>query len=116
MSIKQVNMREAKSRLSELGELVWKGETVVSAKAGKPYLDLLPHRPERRERKPILIGTWAAAAWAIRFYEKRGYRLVAADEKDRLLAKYWRVPSRQVETSVVLASPRWRGLQVEQGS
>jgi antitoxin (DNA-binding transcriptional repressor) of toxin-antitoxin stability system len=52
MATKQVNMHEAKSRLSELGELVWKGDTVVIARAGKPYLDLLPHRPERSERKP----------------------------------------------------------------
>ena len=44
MNSKQVNMHEAKSRLSELGELVWKGEKVVIARAGKPYLDLLPHR------------------------------------------------------------------------
>jgi len=63
---------------------------------------------ERRTGKPILIGTWAAAAWAIRFYEKHGYRLVGPEEKDRLLAKYWSVPPRQVATSVVLASPRWR--------
>jgi antitoxin (DNA-binding transcriptional repressor) of toxin-antitoxin stability system len=49
---KQVNMHEAKTRLSELGELVWKGERVVIAKAGKPYLDLLPHREVRRERVP----------------------------------------------------------------
>ena len=52
MSTKQVNMHEAKSRLSELGELVWKGEKVIIAKAGKPYLDLLPHRAQRRKRKP----------------------------------------------------------------
>jgi antitoxin (DNA-binding transcriptional repressor) of toxin-antitoxin stability system len=52
MATKQVNMHEAKSRLSELGELVWKGDKVVIARAGKPYLDLLPHRPERVERKP----------------------------------------------------------------
>lgn len=55
MATKQVNMHEAKSRLSELGELVWKGEKVVIAKAGKPYLDLLPHRKERSERKPGLL-------------------------------------------------------------
>lgn len=55
MATKQVNMHEAKSRLSELGELAWKGEKVVIAKAGKPYLDLLPHRQERRERKPGLL-------------------------------------------------------------
>ena len=52
MGTKQVNMHEAKSRLSELGELVWKGEKVVIAKAGKPYLDLLPHKERPRKRKP----------------------------------------------------------------
>jgi N-acetylglutamate synthase-like GNAT family acetyltransferase len=69
--------------------------------------ELLGHL-ERHTAKPILIGTWAAASWAIRFYEKHGYRRVVPQEKDRLLAKYWRVPPRQVETSVVLARPRWR--------
>jgi N-acetylglutamate synthase-like GNAT family acetyltransferase len=53
--------------------------------------------------RPILIGTWAAATWAIRFYEKHGFRTVTPDEKDRLLKKYWSIPERQVETSVVLA-------------
>ena len=48
----QVNMHEAKSKLSALAEKVWQGETVVIAKAGKPYLDLLPHREEQRPRKP----------------------------------------------------------------
>jgi antitoxin (DNA-binding transcriptional repressor) of toxin-antitoxin stability system len=52
VSTKQVNMHEAKSRLSELGELVWRGEKVIIAKAGKPYLDLLPHRVGRVRRKP----------------------------------------------------------------
>jgi len=52
MTTKQVNMHEAKSRLSELGERVWKGEKVVIAKAGKPYLDLLPHREGRARRTP----------------------------------------------------------------
>jgi antitoxin (DNA-binding transcriptional repressor) of toxin-antitoxin stability system len=51
----QVNMHEAKSRLSELGELAWKGERVVIAKAGKPYLDLLPHQEQRTTRLP---GRW----------------------------------------------------------
>lgn len=49
---KQVNMHEAKSRLSELGELVWRGEQVIIAKAGKPYLDLLPHKETRKPRMP----------------------------------------------------------------
>jgi GNAT superfamily N-acetyltransferase len=70
---------------------------------------LLAHL-ERTTEKPILIGTWAAASWAIAFYEKHGYRLVTPQEKDLLLTKYWRIPARQVDTSVVLASPRWRGV------
>ncbi len=48
----QVNMHEAKSQLSALAEKVWQGETVVIAKAGKPYLDILPHREDRTQRKP----------------------------------------------------------------
>ena len=52
---------------------------------------------------PLLIGTWADAFWAIRFYEKYGFRLVSPEEKDRLLRKYWSIPERQVQTSVVLA-------------
>lgn len=48
----QVNMHEAKSKLSALAEKVWQGETVVIAKAGKPYLDILPHKEERIPRKP----------------------------------------------------------------
>ena len=55
-----------------------------------------------RAHSPVLVGTWAAATWAIRFYEKHGFRLVTPEEKDRLLRTYWRIPERQVETSVVL--------------
>jgi len=58
-------------------------------------------------KRPVLIGTWAAADWAIRFYEKHGFRLVTADEKNRLLGKYWYIPERQTETSVVLADKKW---------
>jgi GNAT superfamily N-acetyltransferase len=59
---------------------------------------------ELREKtgRPILIGTWADAAWAIRFYEKHGFRLVSSEERDRLLKTYWSIPERQIETSVVL--------------
>ncbi|HSQ78209.1 MAG TPA: GNAT family N-acetyltransferase [Nitrospirota bacterium] len=60
-----------------------------------------------RTKRPVLIGTWAAAVWAIRFYEKHGFRLVTADEKNRLLKKYWSIPERQTETSVVLADKKW---------
>jgi GNAT superfamily N-acetyltransferase len=56
---------------------------------------------------PILIGTWADAKWAIDFYQKHHFRLVSALEKDRLLRKYWSIPARQIETSVVLASENW---------
>jgi len=57
--------------------------------------------------RPMLAGTWADAVWAIRFYEKHGFRLVSPEEKDRLLRKYWSIPERQVETSVVLADQSW---------
>lgn len=52
---------------------------------------------------PVLIGTWAAADWAVHFYEKHGFTLVSPGEKSRLLKTYWDIPERQVETSVVLA-------------
>lgn len=56
---------------------------------------------------PVLIGTWADAVWAIRFYERHGFRQVSAQAKDRLLRKYWDIPERQIETSVVLADQKW---------
>ena len=60
------------------------------------YLVGLAEAPE------VLVGTWADAAWAIRFYEKHGFKLVSSREKDKLLRAYWHIPERQVETSVVL--------------
>jgi N-acetylglutamate synthase-like GNAT family acetyltransferase len=57
--------------------------------------------------QPILIGTWAAASWAIDFYRRNGYMVVPTVQKDRLLQTYWSIPARQVETSVVLANGRW---------
>jgi hypothetical protein len=56
----------------------------------------------------VLIGTWADAVWAIRFYEKHGFQVVRPDQKDELLRRYWNVPERQIDTSVVLADQRWR--------
>ena len=56
---------------------------------------------------PVLIGTWADAAWAIRFYEKHGFRVVSQGMKEILLRRYWSIPERQVETSVVLADAKW---------
>jgi len=61
---------------------------------------------------PVLIGTWADATWAIRFYEKHGFHLVDPQTKHHLLKKYWTVPDRQIETSVVLADAKWRASQV----
>jgi len=68
---------------------------------------LLQHL-ENITEKPILIGTWAAASWAISFYEKNGYIAVSEEDKNLLLAKYWSIPERQIETSVVLANQRWK--------
>lgn len=62
---------------------------------------------------PVLIGTWAAAIWAIRFYEKHGFRLVPAEQKDHPIRRYWNIPERQVETSVVLADAKWWELNAE---
>ena len=59
--------------------------------------------------QPLLIGTWADAVWATRFYEKHGFQQVSQQEKDRLLRKYWSISDRQIETSVVLADEKWRG-------
>jgi len=63
---------------------------------------LLNHLMSLAESPEILVGTWEDATWAIRFYEKHGFRLVSREEKDRLLRKYWNIPHRQIETSVVL--------------
>ena len=62
---------------------------------------------------PVLIGTWADAAWAIRFYERHGFQIVRAEQKDRLLRQYWTIPERQIETSVVLADSKWCQLHGE---
>lgn len=62
---------------------------------------------------PVLIGTWADAVWAIRFYERHGFRVVPTVEKERLLKRYWSIPKRQVETSVVLADAQWWELNAQ---
>ena len=64
---------------------------------------LLEHLRTRTDRR-LLVGTWRAATWAVRFYERRGFRLVSEEEKVRLLRRYWTVPERQIEESVVLAA------------
>jgi GNAT superfamily N-acetyltransferase len=63
---------------------------------------LLKHLMSLARTSTVLVGTWEAATWAVRFYEKHGFTLVPNEEKDRLLRKYWNIPERQIETSVVL--------------
>ncbi|NQV54846.1 MAG: GNAT family N-acetyltransferase [Rhodospirillales bacterium] len=60
-------------------------------------------------RRPLLIGAWAAAIWAVRFYQHHGFRLVGEAEKTRLLQTYWDIPNAQVEHSVVLVDAKWEG-------
>jgi hypothetical protein len=67
----------------------------------------LLHHVESLVDKPILIGTWAAASWAIGFYQRNGYIQLSIGDTDRLLRTYWSIPTRQIETSVVLANRRW---------
>lgn len=61
--------------------------------------------------KPILVGTWKAARWAVSFYEKNGFCLVDEEEKNYLLRKYWAIPDRQVETSVVLVDTKYKQIK-----
>jgi GNAT superfamily N-acetyltransferase len=70
----------------------------------RPGGALLEHL-RRQSSLPMLVGTWAAAGWAIRFYERHGFALVSPARKAALLRTYWTVPERQIETSVVLANP-----------
>jgi N-acetylglutamate synthase-like GNAT family acetyltransferase len=67
---------------------------------------LLEHLRAETQR-PLLVGTWRAAAWAVRFYERHGFRLVPQTETAALLRRYWTVPEWQIEASVVLGDERW---------
>jgi GNAT superfamily N-acetyltransferase len=66
--------------------------------------ELLEHLRRLSERR-MLVGTWAAAEWAIRFYRRNGFEQVSSERKTALLKTYWKIPERQIETSVVLANP-----------
>jgi GNAT superfamily N-acetyltransferase len=74
----------------------------------------LLHHVQGLADKPILIGTWADASWAIEFYRRNGFTVVPNNHKDRLLRTYWSIPARQIETSVVLADGRW--METQQGA
>jgi GNAT superfamily N-acetyltransferase len=63
---------------------------------------LLRHLLDGRSR-PVLVGTWAAADWAVAFYRRHGFDLVGRERTAELLRRYWTIPERQIETSVVLA-------------
>jgi len=76
---------------------------------------LLAHLREST-KAPVLIGTWTDATWAIRFYDRHGFRMVGYGTKERLLRTYWAIPERQVETSVVLADETWWKLYPDSGS
>ena len=67
---------------------------------------LLKHLLALAETSTLYVGTWEAADWAIKFYQKNGFKLVSTEEKNKLLKKYWSIPERQVETSVVLELKR----------
>jgi GNAT superfamily N-acetyltransferase len=67
----------------------------------------------RSATRPVLVGTWAAAEWAIRFYQRHGFALVATARKNELLATYWNIPQRQIQTSVVLAGGGEAGARAE---
>jgi N-acetylglutamate synthase-like GNAT family acetyltransferase len=85
--------------------LVRHAYVATTSQRGGVGTSLLRHL-ERTVHKPVLIGTWAAASWAIDFYRRNGYTLVTTG-KDDLLRTYWSIPERQIETSVVLADRRW---------
>ena len=73
----KVNMHEAKTQLSALGKKAWQGETIVIAKAGKPYLDLVPHKGERIKRKP---GRFKGRIWIAEDFDKTSENIINAFE------------------------------------
>jgi hypothetical protein len=85
-----------------------RGGTALVCAASKGLGKAAPHRSMLEFLKhetdlPLLIGMWKAATWALRFYERRGFRLVSDEEKKRLFKRYWNVPQRQIEESAVLS-------------
>ena len=79
---------------------------VLTGQQGRGVGSALIKHLQQIATRPVLVGTWADATWAIRFYERHGFELVPPAEKDRLLRTYWAIPERQIETSVVLADSR----------
>lgn len=81
---------------------------VRTKQRGKSIGTLLLRKLVEDATKPILVGTWKAASWAIGFYKKNGFCLVDEDEKNYLLKRYWNIPERQIETSVVLVDEKYK--------
>lgn len=79
---------------------------VLPAHQGEGVGTALLHHLRDRAGRPLLVGTWAAAEWAIRFYERNGFARVGEADRAALLRRYWTIPERQIETSVVLADRR----------
>ena len=95
--------------IQDKGEVTLVRHAYVSSSAqGKGVGTSLLRHIQNLADKPVLIGTWAAASWAIEFYKRNGFIEVSPKEKDELLRRYWSIPERQVETSVVLADEKWR--------
>jgi len=80
---------------------------VKTLKRNKGIGSILINELVKNTSKPILVGTWKAATWAIRFYENHDFILVKETEKNKLLKKYWNIPERQIETSVVLVETKY---------
>lgn len=78
---------------------------VAPATQGRGIGGALLDRLTATRTRPVLVGTWAAATWAVRFYRRHGFELVGRDRTAALLRRYWTIPERQIETSVVLARP-----------
>jgi len=79
---------------------------VLPAHQGEGIGTSLLRHVHRLSGRPMLVGTWADARWAIRFYERNGFALVGDPDRAELLRRYWTIPERQIETSVVLAEKR----------
>lgn len=94
--------------MQDKGEVALVRHAYVSPRhQGKGVGRSLLRHVESLTDKPVLIGTWAAASWAIAFYLRNGFTVVSEEHKESLLRRYWKIPARQVETSVVLADQRW---------
>ena len=81
---------------------------VLPGRQGRGVGTALLLRLREESPRPMLVGTWAVADWAIRFYRRHGFELVSERQKTALLKAHWTIPDRQIETSVVLAHPPLR--------